>query len=588
MLGQIIGINDNILSLRLNVKVENTQNLINLFVLVADYQKNFIGEVTAIKDNVAEINLLGEYKTEGFVYGLTAKPSFGAKVNLIAAEQVSKILSVDNYDEKKHIIIGKSPYYNDVLISAKINSLFGEHYAIMGATGSGKSCGFARLMQSLFMRNENVPYNSNIFIFDAYGEYHNAFANLNKLNNKINFKVYSSNTKGLDEVIKIPLWLLDIDDIALLLGVEQAAQMPIVEKALKLVAVFTKKDESVIKNKNSIIAKALIDILMSGRKPPQIRDQFFSVLSKYNTNELNLDTPVFQPGYTRPIKQCLYIDEDGKIRAMELVINFLKTFVVEDMQLSMPDGSFKYDLQDLMYAFEFALIDEGVLRNELLYNSANYLKVRLDTLYNSDNKLYFEYPEYISMETYINKLLTTKEGNKAQIINFNINYIDDRLAKVITKIYSKMLFNYSKSLNVRASVPFHIILEEAHRYVQNDSDVSIIGYNIFERIAKEGRKYGVLLGLITQRPSELSETVLSQCNNFMLFRMLHPVDIDFITRMIPNITSEVIKRMKTLQPGICMTFGTAFKMPILTKVNMPNPAPSSNSCDVSGIWFNGN
>ena len=80
-----------------------------------------------------------------------------------------------------------------------------------------------------------------------------------------------------------------------------------------------------------------------------------------------------------------------------------------------------------------------------------------------------------------------------------------------------MLFNFSKRLKDRASIPFHIFVEEAHRYVQNDSDVDILGYNIFDRIAKEGRKYGVLLGLISQRPSDLSETSISQCNNFLIF-----------------------------------------------------------------------
>ena len=113
-------------------------------------------------------------------------------------------------------------------------------------------------------------------------------------------------------------------------------------------------------------------------------------------------------------------------------------------------------------------------------------------------------------------------GRKAHIINFNINYVDDRFAKIITKIYSKLLFDYAKNLKQRATLPFHIILEEAHRYVQNDNDVNLLGYNIFDRITKEGRKYGVLLGLISQRPSDLSETSISQCSNFLIFKMLHP------------------------------------------------------------------
>ena len=129
------------------------------------------------------------------------------------------------------------------------------------------------------------------------------------------------------------------------------------------------------------------------------------------------------------------------------------------------------------------------------------------------------------------------------------------------------------------------MLEEAHRYVQNDSDVSLIGYNIFERIAKEGRKYGVILGLISQRPSELSETTLSQCNNFLVFKMLHPRDISYIRDMVPNVTEEIMKKIRVLQPGSCIAFGLAFKIPVIIQFKMPDPTPSSDSCNVSKVWF---
>ena len=148
-----------------------------------------------------------------------------------------------------------------------------------------------------------------------------------------------------------------------------------------------------------------------------------------------------------------------------------------------------------------------------------------------------------------------------------------------------MLFNFAKTLNKRATIPFHIFLEEAHRYVQNDNDKFLLGYNIFERITKEGRKYGVILGLISQRPSELSETTLSQCSNFLIFKMLHPTDVEYIREMVPNITTEVVKRLRILQPGTCIAFGSAFKVPVLIKMDMPNPAPSSSSCEISKVWF---
>ena len=104
-------------------------------------------------------------------------------------------------------------------------------------------------------------------------------------------------------------------------------------------------------------------------------------------------------------------------------------------------------------------------------------------------------PKFITRDQYITELLNN-DGIKSQIIDFNISYIDDRLAKNIVKIISKMLFDQSTSLERRGSVPFHIFVEEAHRYVQEDTDTEILGYNIFDKIAKEGRKYGIIIGFI--------------------------------------------------------------------------------------------
>ena len=142
----------------------------------------------------------------------------------------------------------------------------------------------------------------------------------------------------------------------------------IIEKALKLVTIFAKEESEVIKHKNDIIARAILDILSSGRPPAQIRDQVFSVLSTYNTKELNLETPIYQPGYTRPLKQCLLIDASGKIREMELLTTFIETFLQEDdVELNLPDGSFMFTLKDLKDAFDFALIDEGLLNNPEIF-----------------------------------------------------------------------------------------------------------------------------------------------------------------------------------------------------------------------------
>ena len=137
----------------------------------------------------------------------------------------------------------------------------------------------------------------------------------------------------------------------------------------------------------------------------------------------------------------------------------------------------------------------------------------------------------------------------------------------------------------RGSKPIHIFIEEAHRYVQNDIDTSLIGYNIFEKIAKEGRKYGVILTLITQRPSELSDTTLSQCSNYIVFRLNNPTDIEYIRKIVPNVTDEMIMKIKALQPGYALMFGSAFKIPITSKFDLPNPRPNSNNISIRNTWY---
>ena len=586
MLGKIVGIQENTVFLKLNVNLSEMQSIINLYVLLEDKERKLIGEIVDIKTDIANINLVGEFIDDKFLFGVSKKPSFSASSKLISKEKMNSILGMPNYDEKKDLYIGKSPIYEGIDIGVNINEFFSNHFAIFGSTGSGKSCSVSRIFQNLFEKQKAIAYKASILIFDAYGEYHSAFKDLNKKTPEINFKAYTTNVND-DSIpnVKIPLWLLTVDDIALLLEAKSRSELPIIEKAMKLVTIFAREESQVLKSKNDIIARAILDILASGKSPAQIRDQIFSVLSHYSTKDLNLETPIYQPGYTRPLKQCLLIDNTGKIREMELLTTFINGFVTEDVELSLPDGSFRYTLKDLYDAFEFALISEGVLSSDKIFDEYNVLKVRLRSLVNGDYAKYFDIPEYQSRDSFIKEILTTDTGRKAQLINFNINYVDDRFAKTLTKIYSRLFFEYAKNLNRRASLPIHIILEEAHRYVQNDTDIDVIGYNIFDRITKEGRKYAVMLGLISQRPSELSTTALSQCSNFLIFKMLHPTDVEYIRQMVPNITVETLKKVKLLQPGTCIAFGSGFKLPSLIKLEMPNPAPSSNSCDISGAWF---
>lgn len=581
MIGKVIEIGKTSVGIELTIDDNQKKNIVNFHVAFDTDNATIIGEISKIGENTAEIALVGEINNGVFVPGISKKPFYMAPCRIIKNEELPII--VGNTKEKS-VYIGRLPQYNGYQVFAQVNDLFSNHFSILGNTGSGKSHGLTRLIQNLFS-GEDYPQNSNFFLFDAYGEYNNAF----NFPNRNSMKVYTTKVDKFEdantELLKIPLWLLDVDDYALLLGATKATQLPIIEKALKLVSIFARSEEEIITYKNDIVARALVELLYSGGTPSQIRDQIFAVLTSFSTKDLNLDSKVVVPGWTRPLRQCLIIDKDGKLPEMQLLGEYFHSFIKDGLELELPDGSYPYTLDDLNQAFDFALISEGVLKSNSVYDENHVLKVRLESLINGNYKEYFNIDKYITKEQYIKSLVSTSIGEKVQIVDFNISYVDDRFAKVLVKIISKQLFEYSLELENRASFPVHILLEEAHRYVQNDSDIDILGYNIFERITKEGRKYGVILGMISQRPSEISETAISQCTNFLVFRMQHPKDLAYIKEMVPNVTEEIVGKFKVLQPGNCMAFGVAFKLPLQIKLDMPNPTPLSQNVDVSTCWY---
>ena len=579
MFGKILSIDGTICKVENLSKITHSE-LMNTHVVFDEEIRKVVGEIIKINNELIEVLLVGEIKNNIFFPGVVKKPSKTPR--LISVGELSTIIGEQN-ENNNSIVIGNSPIYKGYNIKLNLNNFFANHSAIIGNTGSGKSCGVTRLLQNLFIESSIKPVNSHFVIFDAYGEYRNAFNNMNEVG--LGFKKYTTKIENADEeMIKIPPNYLGVDDLAILLSASDGEQIPVLEKTLKLVYIFTSKDEKAKEYKNDIIAKCLLDILSSGKSGSQMRDQIIAVLSHYNTENLNLDSIIKQPGYDRTLKQCLLIDEHGKINAILLIMEFLKQFEKISLEEVMVNYDYTYSLNDLYYALEFALISEGILNDAVTYSKNNILKTRLQSIINSDYKNVFEVSNFMDKEEYI-KHLFNSQGKKVQLIDINLSHVDDRFAKILTKLISKLLFSYTTKLKVRGSFPINIILEEAHRYVQNDNDINIIGYNIFDRITKEGRKYGTLLTFITQRPSELSSTSLSQCSNFIVFRIFHPKDFEIVKSISTNVTEEALEKLKTLNSGTALIFGTGFKLPLLAELKLPSPMPESTSLNISKIWY---
>ena len=581
MFDKIVYISDRDAHVKIKEGQEVAINLMNMHLIFEDNDKKILGEVDDIDKEIVKVRFLGEISNGRLMGGVIRKPSLDSKIRTITKEEVPLILG----DKKPGFMpLGVSPFYNDYPVYLNVNNFFSNHFAIFGNSGSGKSCGVSRIIQNMFQDRTLYPYKSNIFMFDSSAEYYNAFVELNKIDPNFNYRFISTNeADGIGEKLRIPIFLLNVDDLCLLLQITNHSQIPIIERMLKLAMIFSETGDESTSYKNHLIAKAIMTILYTNETSPNKRNEIFSILASCSTPEFNLEAPVQGIGYTRKFRECVLIDNKGQFSESVLLTEYVSSFIKEEYDSYEPKGGVYYDLDMLEKALNFTLISEGWLRNENTYGDAVTIKVRLHSLIVGNNAKYFEYPEYVTVEKYLSSLLIDN-GKKYQIVNINFDDVDDSFAKVLVKIYSRLIFEFSKGLKDRASIPFHLLVEEAHRYIQNDTDRYLIGYNIFERIAKEGRKYGVILGLITQRPVEMSDTVISQCSNFLIFKMNHPNDVDYIRKMVPNISDEIIEKQKTLQPGTSLGFGMAFTIPLIVKLKMPNPEPKSGNCNVVQIW----
>ena len=419
MIGKIEEIIDNSVKIKLEIDITEQPNLVNLHVIFEDgTDKKIVAEVANVNKEFLYANVVGEINGDFFLPGASKKPSFKSTVRLIQEEELSMLLG-DRETKFGYTNFGTSNVYDGYKINVPINDFFNTHFCILGNSGAGKSCTVASILQKLYTSSPTPPVNSALIFFDAYGEYTNAFSKIHEINPSLNYRTFTTNIQFPEaEILKIPVWLLDVDDLALLLDVTSPSQLPILEKTLKLVPILTGRSDAVVRRKNDIIARALQDILLSGNDSTKIRDQVIGVLTKFNTVSLSLSSQIAQPGYVRTLKQCLFVDKSGKMQEMELVVEFIRGYIMEEEEeIKEEDLNKFYSLQDLELAMEFALISEGILKSNKVFDYANVISVRLHTLANSENKEFFSFDTYVDRDGYIDYLATSKEtGGKCQSI----------------------------------------------------------------------------------------------------------------------------------------------------------------------------
>ena len=433
------------------------------------------------------------------------------------------------------------------------NKFFGKHIAVVGSTGSGKSCAVARLLQNIMRinngHNENADSlkNSHVIIFDIHSEYQSAF----KLAAEENFSINCLDV----EKLCLPYWLMNSQELE---------------------ALFIESNEMNSHNQISQFKKAVI--LSKEKHNPTMEHINYDTPVYFDISEVyryikNKNSEVINKNETLPHlpkrSDGTIINDADNVYLNEDVI-FAATSTAKDSKAS--NGPYNGEFERFVTRLETKLSDK---------------RLKFITAPKKENGEEFKTEDFdVILQQFLGYI------DKSNVTIIDLSAIPFEVLSIVISLLSRVIFDfafhYSKLRHTSGlvnDIPFMLVCEEAHNYIPKNGGAE---YNSskhsIERIAKEGRKYGLNLMVVSQRPSEVSETIFSQCNNFIVLKLTNVNDQNCIKNLLPDNNSSLVDTLPTLAAGECLVVGDAVPLPAVVKMSMPNPAPSSSNVNVYDEW----
>lgn len=528
-----------------------------------------------------------------FEFGVSVYPTLYSDVLYIKEEELDTIFKTNKVKKRNcqnelcnilndcdckyryiSLPIGRSTIFPDYEVKIDIDKFFGSHSTILGNTGSGKSCTIASMLQTLFKLKEYSATGSTFLFFDVNGEYEQAFSQLTENNSDIdviNYILGEIPEGSTSKHFYLPHWFLNIDEWALLLKASEKAQLPILRNALG----FTQSLSTEVLH--HIYACSIMYVFENWESQVAKRQRIVSLIEKAKFNPV-VDFSNFDAKFGN-FPSSVH-EEQFKTS--------IRSFIKEDIKIDPRYNSEEFNFEDLEDAIETAILYEEYHGNKQIRDYCSSLITRFKSIKErGDFKFLREKEETIFIDEYISNFLGIKDAKKhSQIITIDLNSANDETVEVISCVLSRLLFERLRNAKSRNKYPVNLVLEEAHRYISTESGKVFGDANrIFERIAKEGRKYGMFLLVSSQRPSELSRTVLSQCSNFIVHRIQNPEDLSHIRQITPHISETILRRLPSIPTQHALIFGQSVNLPTTFKVNEANPKPKSDNNEVSRNWF---
>jgi DNA helicase HerA-like ATPase/regulator of sigma D len=562
------------------------------------------------------------------------------------------------------IPIGRSAIFPDYEIKIDPDAFFGKHAAIIGSTGSGKSCTIATIVQSVI--EHPTVKQTRFIILDTNGEYRAAFQKANVDGKWVDarpaFKsLYIPTDPAEQERLAIPYWFMDSDDFVRLFRASPGVQRPVLLHALSSARDSEGSSENWVHVRQNIIQECnrILGLCTGteGRDAKTIRqlcDGMISYLEETTICEQLAILTEHYPDVTADSLKTMFggvrdiaregIRNEGQQYESYAVIDVSNRTQIEssirpvlgtltrlpekstDLGFSSSDCPRFFSKSEFRYRHLESAMSRDEASSSRARDNCSTMLMRIYRLL-EDSRFEFlfgptcaEWPAIEhSLATFIRDILGVetcpmislsdeKDCSKGQlpfydrhrrgasrsnVVIIDLSLLASEVLENVTALIGRLIHEFMQRLTdqqvsgiSRGEYPVVLVLEEAQNYIREGrrTEEDSISKLVFERIAREGRKYGLGLIVASQRPSELSKTVLSQCNSFIVHRLQNPEDLRYFREIVPGIYGQMLDQLPALAPRSALVLGECVQAPALVEIREASPIPKSKNPKFYKSW----
>lgn len=530
-------------------------------------------------NRILNVSLLGFVDNNTFERGIKELPLIDNECFLLDKEEIEKVHDFVDEKKDKKLRLGVLALESGQPIHVGVNGLFASHIGIFGNTGSGKSYTLARLYRTLytsFQEQNKFKENAKFLLFDFNGEY-----NLKDtiISNKNVVNLNTKTKEGEDKLIFNEKDLLNIELFSIMANATEKTQQPFLKRALDFYGTINKADAPLKYFQNTVRKKVERILCMTDKSKAYLLLDYMRELLPVSINDIGIEESLTDDFSWQSSLSKFYLNPYSEQKYFEQNIDFVKQ---TKLYKQVEHYDFPEDIISKVIDFLYLQLIHDVLSNRAQNEHISPVINKLKSFQKDFKKV---------IEISADKNTDFWNGKNFTVINLNDANLNTK--KLIPLLVSYKLYSeHKKEKKEIVDKYLNIIIDEAHNILSYESQresESWKDYRLetFEEIIKEGRKFGVFLTIASQRPSDISPTIISQLHNYLLHRLINNRDIQAVEKTISYLDKVSFESLPILPTGVCILAGLMAHIPVVVKVDeiKKKHEPNNKTINLVSNWI---